>query len=85
MRGLLSRRKEEVREMLLLELQKAASGLTEELRSALARNGLDVTVTTIERQLQSLARAGLVERSTYARLTAMGYQAAAGVAKRKRQ
>jgi Mn-dependent DtxR family transcriptional regulator len=83
MRGPFSRRKEEVREMLLLELQKTASGLTEELRSALARNGLEVSVTTVERELRALSKAGLVERSTYVRLTAIGYQAAAEIAKRR--
>jgi hypothetical protein len=59
----------------------ALRGLTEELKNALARNGLDVPATTIERQLQALAKAGLVERSTYARLTAKGYLAAAEVAR----
>jgi Mn-dependent DtxR family transcriptional regulator len=72
-----------MREMLLLELQKTATGLTEELMNALVRNGLDVPATTIERQLQALADDGLVERSTYVRLTAKGYLAAAEIAKRR--
>jgi repressor of nif and glnA expression len=82
--GWLSRRGQRVREMLLLELQRTSNGLSKELRSMLARRGLEVSRRVIESQLRVLAGSGLVERNTYVEITAAGYRAAAEIGRKKR-
>jgi repressor of nif and glnA expression len=77
--GWFSRRRRKVKEMLLLELQPTSNGLSKELRSMLARRGLDVSLRVVESQLRALAGNGWVERNTYVEITAAGYRAAAEI------
>ncbi len=74
-----------VRDTLLLQLQQNHNGITDELRSAMARNGIEISTHQIEHHLQRLAKNGLVTRQTFVVLTVAGYRAAAEVVRRRQR